>query len=64
MEEAKRSVRMGLKEHKGLLQGLALLLILALPFLLRVLVQANQNLLVELGIGLMALVMIVLIIIG
>jgi len=64
MEESKRGVRMWLKEHKGLLQGLALLMILGLPFLLYVAAQANQQLLMGLGTGLMTLVMIALIILS
>lgn len=64
MEESKRGVRMWLKEHKTLLQGLALMMILALPFLLYVAAQANQQLLMGLGTGLMTLVMIALIILS
>ena len=64
MEETKRGIRAWLKERKRLIQGLALIMILALPFLLHVLAQADQGLGIGLGVALMALVMIVLVIMG
>jgi hypothetical protein len=53
-----------LKQHRATLQALALILILVLPFLLYVVAQAGQTVLVTALIVLMALVVVAIIIIS
>ena len=62
--DSKSGFRLWIAAHKTLLQGIALLIILALPFLLYFAAQGDHVILMWVGIGSMFLVMIALIFAG